>query len=368
MTKSPMARSRMLASVRKAALAVVPVLLVASFGIASAAPIDDARDLIDAISATGHAKEAADLEQVVDSMSDSELEAFTTSGIMRMRDALDTYRSVVVSEKVGSGSPAPGGGLRRGTPRLALPSDFPLADFPSSSICAASPDQNPWVNIQGSRSAFFAAQVVWETAYGAARVGADVCDQIVVAIGVGSNAYKGVCIGLNIAKGVAEAILFTAEQAIRLAEFCDDGVDQARAGALYERQSYIHDHLAAHDTEMKAQLDTHDEEVQQLLDEVLARLATIESKVDYLLRSQLEIAMSERGFARPSVYYEERLDELCDLAQASIDELPKVYLVSEKARTLVAEGMSLKATDPKLAADTCIQGYVLATLGSNKLQ
>lgn len=362
----------MISSVMKRLLLGASVMLLASTRIAVAAPIDDARDLVDSIAATGHAQEAADLQKVVDTMSDSELEVFTTSGIMKMRDGLDAYRKAVeaanaIGWTVPTSRSKTGGDGRAATRGFTLPSDFPDGNYPDNPPCLNSPNTADWDTLVAVRATFFVAQEALLLATQAADVATNFCNLIIVGIGVGSNPQQGVCIGLEIALGVAEVIVETARGAAELVDFCDDGVDFARLDGVYQRLEYLHDHLDRHDTEIKTQLDTHDEEVQQLLDEVLERLATIEGKVDFLLQSQLEIAMSERGFARPSVYYEERLDELCELAQASIEELPRVYLVAEKARTLVADGMSLKTTDPKLAADTCIQGYVLATLGSGKL-
>ena len=74
------------------------------------------------------------------------------------------------------------------------------------------------------------------------------------------------------------------------------------------------------------------------------------------------------GRSRPSVFYEERLDELCGYAQEAIDGLPAVYLVTSRAQELVDEGNALKLTDPKLAADTCVQGFLAATVNSATLQ
>jgi hypothetical protein len=71
---------------------------------------------------------------------------------------------------------------------------------------------------------------------------------------------------------------------------------------------------------------------------------------------------------RPSIFYEDRLDELCDLAQEAIDDLPPEYVLATTAQTLVNDGKAFKNTDPKRAADECIRGYSMATTGSSTLQ
>jgi hypothetical protein len=116
---------------------------------------------------------------------------------------------------------------------------------------------------------------------------------------------------------------------------------------------------------MGERLATHDEEVQAKLQQAIARAASIESKVDLGLKTQLEVAMDRKATRRPAVFYKERLDELCDLAQEAIDDLPPAYAPSALAQKMVSDGKQFKVTDPKRAADRCVAGFNLATTGSS---
>src|SRR5689334_18087827 len=79
-------RNPMKTNVLRRAAAVLALLVVAMPRTALAAPIDDANALIAAISATGDSDRAWQLTQVVNSMSDSDLQAFSDAGINQLTD------------------------------------------------------------------------------------------------------------------------------------------------------------------------------------------------------------------------------------------------------------------------------------------
>lgn len=359
--------------------ATMVVLAMAVPGSASAAAIDDAQALIAAIAATGDTQRAWQLTQVVESMSESDLDAFANSGIRQLTDLMNQQREAiekvrafgytvpaVPSESTGSDSLEPQTrDTRSHDPGFPVFTDY----TPDSVSCPNSPEQTELTTIVGIRTTVVLAQAAYKVAKALYDDTNPVCHQLVVAIGVGSNPGTAVCIGLGIAETVVHVLFDVAEKSLELIDFCDDEVDYARIRATFHGLDFIHNQLTDHDVEMKLQLATHDVETQALLDELLERLARIEGKVDLLMKSQLEIAMDRKGGrSRPSVFYEERLDELCNYAQEAVDQLPVVYLIAKHAQELVTEGESLKLTDPKLAADTCVQAFVRATSHSAVLQ
>ncbi|HXC53065.1 MAG TPA: hypothetical protein VN634_19415 [Candidatus Limnocylindrales bacterium] len=344
------------------------VMAMAVAGPAAAAPVDDARALINAIVATGDTERAWQLTQVVDSMSEAELETFANSGIRELTGLMNQQREAIEAARdIGFRLPAepPSPVVRNHN------DDFPLfTDYtPDSTSCPNSPDQTSIGTIVAIRSTLVGAQAAYKIAKALYDDTNPVCHQLVVAIGVGSNPQTAVCIGLGIAETVVHVAFDVTAKALELIDFCDDEVDYAKIRATFHDLEFIHNQLTTHDTDEKLQVTTHDDEEQALLDDLLARLARIEGKLDLLMKSQLEIAMDRRGGrSRPSVFYEDRLDELCGYAQEAVDDLPDVYLVADQCQGLINEGLSLKLTDPKLAADTCVAAFVRATAGSSTLQ
>lgn len=353
-------------------LLAVPVMI--GPGAASAAPIDDARALISAIAATGDSDRAWQLTQVVDSMSGADLELFANSGIRELT-ALMQQQQAAIQKARDAGFQVPadssaGASAQRSSTRDHDP-DFPVfTDYtPDSVSCPNSPLQTQLDTIVEIRTTVVAAQVAYKIAKALYESANPVCHQLVVALGVGSNPGTAVCIGLGIAETVVHVLFDVAQKSLQLIDFCDDEVDYAKIRATFHGLEFVHNELTVHDFDEKLQLATHDIEVQALMDELLTRLARIEGKVDLLLKSQLEITMDRKGGrSRPSVFYEERLDELCSYARQAVDDLPKVYLIAPQAEELLALAQSLKATDPKLAADNCVQAFVRATAASATLQ
>ena len=369
----------MMTTILQRCAAILVVMTIVVPGTASAAPIDDARALIGAIAAAGDSQRAWQLTQVVDSMSDSDLEAFANSGIRQLtdlinqqRDAIDQARALGytvpdgLTELSENGPSEP----RSGDSRSHNPAYPVFTEYtPDSLSCPNSPGQTALTTIVGLRSTVVLAQAAYKIAKALYDDTDPVCHQLVVAIGIGSNPGTAVCIGLGIAETVVHVLFDIAQKSLELIDFCDEEVDYAKIRATFYGLEFIHNQLEDHDVAMKLQLATHDVETQALLDALLVRLARIEGKVDLLMKSQMEIAMDRKGGrSRPSVFYEERLDELCDYAQEAVDQLPGVYLVARRAQELVMQGVALKLTDPKLAADTCVEGFVRATNHSAVLQ
>jgi hypothetical protein len=341
---------------------------------ASAAPIDDARALIDAIQATGDSDRAWQMTQLVNSMSSAELQAFSDVGIAKIAELMDQQRAAIERAREAGYRPPeildPVDSEPAGHPRNHV-DEYPVfTDYtPDNVSCPNSPAQTQLNTIVDIRTTLVAAGIAYKLAKAIYDSTDPACHQLVVAIGVGSNPGTAVCIGLGIAETVVRVLFDVAHKSLELIDFCDDEVDYAKIRATFHGLEYIHDQLETHDTDMKTQLGIHDVEAQALVDQLITRLTRIEGKVDLLLKSQLEIAMDRRGGrSRPSVFYEERLDELCDYAQEAVNELPLVYLVAPQAQQMIVEGNSLKLTDPKLAADTCVRAFVRATSHSARLQ
>jgi hypothetical protein len=356
--------------------AIMVVLAIAVSRAASAAPIDDARALIDAIAASGDSERTWQLTQLVDSMSDSELDTFANSGIRELTDLINRQQAAIKAARAFGYLPPPGA-VADGSTSLSAQvtknhnDEYPVfTDYtPDSVSCPNSPDQTELSTIVALHASLVGAQAAYKIAKGIYEGASPVCHQLVVAIGVGSNPQTAVCIGLGIAETAVHVAFDVVAKALELVDFCDQEVDYAKIRATFHGLEFVHDQLTTHDLEMKSQLTTHDTEVQALIDELIARLTRVETKVDLLLKSQLEIAMDRKGGrSRPSVFYEDRLDELCNVAQEAINQLPAVYLLTHDTQELVTQAQTLKLTNPKLAADRCVQAFVRATSGSSTLQ
>jgi hypothetical protein len=341
-----------------------------------AAPIDDARSLINAIAGTGDQDRAWQLTQVVNSMSDSELETFASSGIREITDLIHQQQAAIRAAQAFGYLPLNDGlESESSEPSLRVPRNhddtYPVfTDYtPDSVSCPNSPDQTDIGTIVALRATLVGTQAAYKIAKAIYEGTDPACHQLVVAIGVGSNPQTAVCIGLGIAETAVHVAFDIVAKALELVDFCDDEVDYAKIRATFHALEYVHNQLTTHDTEIQAQVETHDIEVQALIDDLIARLTRMEAKFDLVLKSQLELAMDRRGRrSRPSVFYEDRLDEMCDVAQEAVDHLPSVYMLTSRTQELIDEAQTLKLTDPKLAADRCVQAFTRATSGSSTLQ
>jgi hypothetical protein len=194
------------------------------------------------------------------------------------------------------------------------------------------------------------------------------CETVVVAIGIGGNPQTVACAAAEIALAIANTALNIAEEALDIVNFCDGAIQFTDNRTTLERTEHIHGDLEATRADILARLDQHDTEIKAILAMVLAQLTVIENKVDLGLKSQAEIAMHTKHRTRPSVFYEERLDEICGYAQEAIDDLPVVYLAASAAQGILDKAVQFKVTDPKRAADECIRAFLQATVRSDAIQ
>jgi len=348
-------------------------LVLVAPAVADAGPREDAQALADAIRAFGYPDEAAQIETLAASMSDAEAQALADTGI---RDITAGIYEYLGAEEVAASLGAPIGGAR---PALGLRSDgtammrdrsagLPNGDYPDTLSCSDSPTRSNFQVVFGLHTAFVVAKNVAKIAQHALEAGKYGCLTVVVAIGVGGNPQTVACIILQIAFAVVDVALEVAFDAIALVDRCDSGIDAAEIEGAYERLGHLHTDLETHDTDIKSDIMIHDEDIKALLADIIMRLSRMEDTLNLVKKSQLEIAMNRRLKTRPSVFYEERLDELCDLAQEAVNDLPVVYLIAGQAQDLVDDGVAFKITDPKRAADECVKAFELATKRSQTLQ
>lgn len=352
---------------------LLAVVLVAP-SVANAAPRDDAQDLADAIRAFGYPAEAAEIEALVAGMSDGEVQAMADTGIVDITAGLYEYMD---AEQVAISFGAP---IASERPALSVQSDglartrdqsvgLPDGDYPGDPVpCPGSPTRSDFNTVFALHTAFVVAKDVAKIAQHALEAGKYGCLTVVVGIGVGGNPQTPICVALQIAFAIVDVALEVAFDAIDLVDRCDGGIDAAEIEGAYERLGHLHTDLETHDSDIKSDISTHDTDIKALLADIISRLARMEDTLNLVKKSQAEIAMNRRLKIRPSVFYEERLDEVCDLAQEAVDDLPVVYLIAGKAQQLVDDGMAFKVTDPKRAADECIKAHELATKRSQTLQ
>jgi hypothetical protein len=246
--------------------------------------------------------------------------------------------------------------------------NFPQPDYPDGSPCITPVGETTSASVKvGFKATLFALREALTAADGLQRAAIHGCNITIIAIGVGGNAASA-CIISGLAIGVIDAILSSAEVIVDTVIFCDDQIHFAESEASEERTEFLSHQLELHDLEMGERVDTHDNQVQAKLLNAIARAAGIEAKIDLAMKTQLEVAMDRRATRRPTIFYEDRLDELCDLAQEAIDDLPAVYVLSTNAQKFVDDGKAFTRTNPKRAADECIRGYTAATNQSSELQ
>ena len=351
------------------AIALLLVSAVLLPAVAIAAQREDAIDMANTMRGLGYAEQASQVEQLVVGMSDSELQLlddlnFSEVGA-KLKAYLDAKQELDVAEAFVQ-PPSVG-------PRSVL-SDFDLTTFPppiyppQSSTCLNPVGVTSSAQLKvGLKATVFALREALTAADGVQRAAMPACNIIIIAIGIGGNAASA-CIISGIALGVADGVLAVAENIVDNLIFCDEQVHFAESAASTKRIEHVSHQLETHHVEITEQLATHDVEVQAKLRQAIARATSIERKIDLGLKTQLEVAMDRKMVKRPSIFYEERLEELCDLAQEAIDDLPPGYVLATRAQGLVNIGMQLKATDPKRAADECTRGFSMATTGSTEIQ
>lgn len=369
----------MMRTILRQAITMLVVLALVTPGVALGAGRDDALQMAATMKNLGYADEAWQVEQLVGGMSDSQLQLFTDLGFSeisaKFEDYLDMKKTLDEAGYSGLEPPVFAADAEANS-RAVLPgfdpTTFPDAAYPddpfycfyyASEVGVVAPAQVK-VALKGT---IFALREVLTAADGVQRAAMPACNAIVIAIGGGGNA-AGVCTISAIALSVADAALDLAEVYIDDMIFCDEQVHFEQSAGSLTRLEYTSHQVEIHDLEIGEQLALHDDEVQVKLRDTIARAIRIESKMDLGLKTQLEVSMDRKYNTRPSVSYEERLDELCDLAQEAIDELPSAYVLAKHAQRSVDHGLQFKTTDPKRAASECVRGFTLATSGSVELQ
>jgi hypothetical protein len=348
-------------------LALAATAAVTAPGTAIASGRDDVMDLADTMRDLGYGEQAWQVEQMVVGMSDSDLKLLDDLGFGGINAKLEEYISL--KKQVDALERVPIEPNQR-----AVLEDFDLSQFPQpvyppqDAVCLNPEGEVSSAQLKvGLKATVFALREALTALDGIQRAAMPACNIIVIAIGIGGNAASA-CVVSAIALSVADGVLVIAEIFIENLIFCDEQVHFAESEAAEKRTEFIAHQLELHDLELGEQIATHDVEMQAKLNDAIARATSIEGKVDLSMKTQLELAMDRKASRRPSVFYEDRLDELCNLAQEAINDLPVVYELSSRAQTLVSNGIQFKVTDPKRAADQCIAGFNLATTGSSVLQ
>lgn len=245
-----------------------------------------------------------------------------------------------------------------------------------------------------------------QTAFSSLQVARDafpVCDaaagQTVVAGGIGVCAggnLSAICMGLAIAVTVyqAEFTIINSELNYEIArqessDYLDKRIDSAEIGLIMRRSAYLNEQLKSldanltehdenvseeleqHDLRVEAQLLLHDTQIKNQLEqhdaEIKVMLTEVERQIDLLLKTQLENMMASGGGARSGVAYQERLEEVCELASEAITSATNEgYKVHRRAYDLLEEGNDLMLTDPKRAHDACRSAFQYAATGSTQ--
>lgn len=328
---------------------------------AAAAPADNLRDYLDTLQALGLPEYAADIEQVAEGMSDVELERFAgpsmqqaTAAFRQWIDVENAARAAGVLVPSSKQSPTE---LRH----VVVDAPFPVADFSDLDPCP-----NPEADFEtlfALRAAVIALKDVYIAAKTFDAASKPACFMLFVAIGVGGNVAPA-CSGFSLLEAAAAVALDIADFSLDRVVQCRDQYDFARGQASHQRTAHIEDQITTHDADMKYKLADHDVRVQDKLREALAIEARIEAKVDIGLKTQLELAMGRKGIKQPAIFYQDRLDELCGVAQEAIDDLPPMYALAELAQSSVTQGTAFKVSDPKRAVTLCTRGFNLATRDS----
>jgi hypothetical protein len=343
-------------------------------GVAVASDRDDILEMATMVRDLGYAGEAFQLEQLTAGMSDSELQLLGDLGFAginaKMKEFMEYQRAMDAAVPM-TAQPQPATILGSAGPQALLEDydldHFPQPDYPDGSPCVTPVGETTSAAIKvGFKATLFALREALTAADGLQRAAIHGCNVIVIAIGAGGNVASA-CIISGVAIGVIDAILSSAEVVADTVIFCDEQIHFAESAASEDRTEFLSHQVEMHDLEMGEALAAHDNAVQAKLQDAIARAGRVEAKLDLELKTQLEVVMDRRTARRPSIFYEERLEELCGLAQEAINDLPAVYTLAANAQQFVDNGRAFMVTHPKRAADECIRGYNLATTGSFEL-
>lgn len=349
--------------VRSNALLLALALVVPS--LAQAGPRDEVYALAAAIRSVGDHARAAEVEALAAAMTDEDAQRLVDAGVAQVTAS---FTGLAQQQAVAERSGVPLSSPKALTGGITNSPGLPEPSYPDPAKCATSPDGSNF-------DAFFVAYTTVRTARVAYNAANDflnglfwACETVVVAIGIGGNPQTVACGVAAVALAVANTALNVAEEAVDIINFCDGAIHFTDGRSTLERTEHIHDDLEAARVEILQHLETHDTDIKAILAAILAQLTVIENKVDLGLKSQAEIAMHTRHRNRPSVFYEERLDEICGYAQEAINDLPVVYLAASTAQNIYDRAVQFKVTDPKRAADECIRAYMTATVRSDRIQ
>lgn len=345
--------------------ALILTITLALPNLAQAGARDEIYALATAARALGDLSRADEIEALAGAMTEEDAERLSSAGISRVTaafQALAAKRIEAARLNVPLTKPADV------ESRIKRSAGFPEPEYPDPAKCTISPDGSnfdalfiTFVTVTTARTAYEAADDILKGLFWA-------CETVVVAIGIGGNPQTVACGVAEIVLAVANTALNIAEQALEIVDFCDGAIQWADTRTTLERTAHIHDDLEAARVEILTRLEEHDVDIKEILALILTQLASIEQKIDLGLKSQAEIAMHTKFRTRPSVFYEERLDEICGYAQEAINDLPVVYLAAAAAQNILDKAVQFKVTDPKRAADECIRAYLSATVRATSIQ
>ena len=349
--------------IRTKALILAIALAVPSA--AQAGPRDEVYALAASMRSLGAESRAAEVEALAGVMSDEDAQRLADYGIAQLTAAFyDVAQQRAAAER--QGVPLSSGqDLSRGVTNSA---GLPVGSYPDPAKCFTSPDGSNFDDFFIAFTAVKTARTAFNTAKDIVDLAGWGCSTVVVAIGIGGNPQTVACAIAQAALTVANGLLNVAEETVDIINFCDGAIQFTDNRTTLQRTEHIHDDLEAARVEILAKLNEHDTDIKAILAMILAQLAVIENKVDLGLKSQAEIAMHTRNHTRPSVFYEERLDEICGYAQEAINDLPVVYLAASTAQEIYDRAIQFKVTDPKRAADECIRAFLQATVRSKAIQ
>jgi hypothetical protein len=173
---------------------------------------------------------------------------------------------------------------------------FPDATGYPGGICPSSPnrtDADALIaavrNIDDARTALEIAQGIWSVLSRA-------CDEIIVVLGEGFNTSLA-CIPVDVVLFAAELVIGDSESTVEHLQHCNDAVNSAEIGGVYNRSGHIHTDLVTHDVDISNQLATHDVDISNQLAthdaDIKALLGAIQETVDENQRL-IKISMSRQ--------------------------------------------------------------------------
>jgi hypothetical protein len=349
---------------RMKAIALAIALAVPSAALAGG-PKDEIYELAVVARAAGYESRAAEIEALAAGMSDADAQTLVDVGLPQLIAALRAAAQArVLAETMGVSFPSREGATRS----YEQSAGFPDPDYPDPAKCTESPTGSNFDVVFVLYTSVTTARAAVEIAKDIVDLAGWGCSTVVVAIGIGGNPQTVACAIAQIALTIANGILSGFEVALDVINFCDGSIQFADVKAAVARLEHLHDDLETARGQILTRIDDHDTDIKALLATVLAEITVMQDKLDLGLKSQAEIAMHKRFKTRPSVFYEERLDEICGYAQEAINDLPVVYLAASAAQVMHDRAVQFKVTDPKRAADECIRAYLTATVRSGSIQ